>query len=230
MRFSEFKRNVDNSLLEKKQTSEKSQYLQALLEIISKINESLDIDEVIRLVLKNALNLTGFDKGSIFLVNSKTRELEFRQGMDAQENIVPAESFLASNTVIQDVFHSGQSVFIENALNNNDCRQCSSILSLELQTIFCSPLQTMNGKIGVLYIDSTKLHHVKDNAIIEIFEIMAGQVSTSINNAQLYTDLQKLSQVYTRNVLTFLKGDRNRTAAFLGIPRKKLDALLEISV
>jgi|GEM_PF-3464481 len=230
MRFSEFKRHVDNSLVERKQTSDRTQYLKALLEISDKANQTLNPDEVYSIVLKNALSLTGFDKGSIYLMNSKSQELEFKHGLDSGDNAVPADSFLASHTVIKDVFDSGQSIFIENALNNNDCRQCASIIDLELQTIFCSPLQNLNGKIGVLYIDSKKLHQIKGSPLIEIFEIMAGQVTSSIINARLYDDLQKLSQVYTRNILTFLKGDRNKAAAFLGIPRRKLDALLELPI
>ncbi|MFO7446884.1 MAG: GAF domain-containing protein [Ignavibacteriaceae bacterium] len=228
MRFSEFKRSVDIALNEGQNgTNDRTRNLEMLLELISRINQSLNLDEVLKIVVANAIKLTDFEKGCVYLADSVTKKLDFKVGMDSENNEIPVESFSASQTVIEDVYNSGQSIYIENALNSADCRQCTSIISLELQTIFCAPLKNINGKIGVIYVDSKKLHDIREKGIIEIFEIMAGQATTSIINAELHSDLQKLSQIYTRNILTFMKGDRNRTAAFLGIPRKKLDALLD---
>ena len=61
-----------------------------------------------------------------------------------------------------------------------------SVLSLELQTILCSPLLAEDKKIGVIYVDSTSVHKIKDQNITDTFEVLAGQAATAIRNAQLY--------------------------------------------
>jgi len=94
--------------------------------------------------------------------------------------------FQISTTVVEDVFFNGQSKFIEGAQSDVNLDSSKSILNLELQTILCSPLLTEEKKIGVIYVDSTQIHKIKDQNIIDTFEVLAGQAATAIRNAQLY--------------------------------------------
>jgi len=83
-------------------------------------------------------------------------------------------------------FFNGQSKFIEGAQSDINLDSSKSILNLELQTILCSPLLTEDKKIGVIYVDSTHIHKIKDQNITDTFEVLAGQAATAIRNAQLY--------------------------------------------
>jgi signal transduction histidine kinase len=188
MKFSEFKKNIDN--LDKSQTgfgetSEKIKNLEVILDIVKKINSTLILEDVLRLVLHNAIRLTSSDRGFIVLRNSAD-ELEYKLGLDAQGNQLPESMFNISTTVIKDVFNVGHSKFIEGAQSDTEYDSSKSILHLELQTILCSPLITGNKKIGVIYVDSKHLHKVKAREITDTFEILAGQAATAIRNAQLY--------------------------------------------
>jgi signal transduction histidine kinase len=88
--------------------------------------------------------------------------------------------------VVDDVFITGESKFIESAQSDNSNRKSKSIFILDLQTILCSPLITSGEKIGVIYVDSKHLHKVKIKEITSMFEILAGQAATAIRNAQLF--------------------------------------------
>ena len=188
MKFSEFKKNIDAGLkatLGNEETSERVKNLEAILNILNTINRSLILDDVLELVLKNAIRLTNSERGFIVLKNEEDN-LEYKLGLDSEKNELPEESFNISNTVVDDVFLTGQSIFLEGAQSDTNYDPTKSILRLDLQTILCSPLITDGKKIGVIYVDSKHLQKIKVREITGTFEILAGQAAAAIRNAQLY--------------------------------------------
>jgi len=198
MKFSEFKKNIDAGLkatLGNEETSERVKNLEAILNILNTINRSLILDDVLELVLKNAIRLTNSERGFIVL-KSEENNLEYKLGLDSEKNELPEESFNISNTVVNDVFLTGQSIFLEGAQSDTNYDPSKSILRLDLQTILCSPLITDGKKIGVIYVDSKHLQKIKVREITGTFEILAGQAAAAIRNAQLYN-----GQVAANNAL-----------------------------
>jgi ASC-1-like (ASCH) protein len=189
MKFSELKKSIDEKLEKNSQqlskSSERVKNLEVILDIVKSINRSLILENVLQLVLKNAIELTNSDRGFIVL-KSGSGKLEYKLGLDSQGNSLPEALFNVSNTVVEDVFYHGQSKFIEGAQSDTDYDPSKSILRLELQTILCSTLITDDKKIGVIYVDSKYLHKIKAREITDTFEILAGQAATAIRNAQLY--------------------------------------------
>jgi signal transduction histidine kinase len=188
VKFSEFKRNIDAGLkasLATEETSERVKNLEAILNILNTINRTLILDDVLDLVLKNAIRITNSERGFIVLKN-ESEQLEYKLGLDSENNELPEDSFNISNTVVDDVFLTGQSIFLEGAQSDTDYDPSKSILRLELQTILCSPLITNGKKIGVIYVDSKYLQKIKIREITGTFEILAGQAAAAIRNAQLY--------------------------------------------
>ena len=152
MKFSEFKKNIDAGIKntsDESESSERVKNLEAILNIVNTINRSLILEDVLELVLKNAIRLTNSERGFIVLQNQSDK-LEYKLGMDAQNISLPEELFEISNTVVQDVFVNGQSLFIEGAQSDTAYDPSKSILKLDLQTILCSPLITSGKKIGYI--------------------------------------------------------------------------------
>ncbi len=188
MKFSEFKNSIDSGIktsLDSDLTSEKVKNLEIILNIINSINRSLILEDVLELVLKNAIRLTNSERGFIVLKNSRG-DLEFKIGLDSNSKELPESLFQISNSVVEDVFFNGQSRFIEGAQSDASLENSKSILRLDLQTILCSPLITDGNKIGVIYVDSRHLHRIKEKETTSMFEILAGQAAAAIRNAQLY--------------------------------------------
>ncbi len=188
MKFSEFKKNIDSGIktsLDTELTSEKAKNLEVILNILNSINRSLILDDVLELVLKNAIRLTNSERGFIVL-KTNLGKLEFKLGLDSNGKELPESLFQISNSVVEDVFYNGQSRFIEGAQSDVTLESSKSILRLDLQTILCSPLITDGNKIGVIYVDSKHLHKIKEKETTNTFEILAGQAAAAIRNAQLY--------------------------------------------
>lgn len=198
MKFSEFKKNIDGRIktaIDDDESSSRLKNLEVILNIVNTINRSLILDDVLELVLKNAISLTNSERGFIVL-QTESGELEFKLGLNENGEKLPEQLFEVSNTVVENVFHNGQSIFIEGAQSDAKYDPSKSILKLDLQTILCSPLITDEKKIGVVYVDSKHLHKIKVREITGTFEILAGQAATAIRNAQLY-----VGQVNSYNAL-----------------------------
>ncbi|MFO7446186.1 MAG: GAF domain-containing sensor histidine kinase [Ignavibacteriaceae bacterium] len=188
MKFSEFKKKVDSSDKFSSggdESLERVKNLEVILDIVKSINSSLILEDVLELVLKNSIKLTNSERGFIVLKNNEGK-LEYKLGLNSAGNNLPEGLFHISNTVVEDVFLTGQSKFIEGAQSDTGYDPSKSILRLELQTILCSPLIAEGKKIGVIYVDSKLLHRIKVREITDTFEILAGQAATAIRNAQLY--------------------------------------------
>lgn len=172
--------------LEKSSDASSTAYakLEIILDILRKINSSLVLKDVLELVLKNAIKISQSERGFIVL-KDPNGNLEFMLCLDSEGKALSKELFNISTTVVNEVFNSGQSKFIESALDGTTATS-QSIINLELQTIMCSPLITKDEKIGVIYVDSKQINKIKNKIITETFEILAGQAAIAIYNALMH--------------------------------------------
>jgi signal transduction histidine kinase len=176
-------------VIEGKSSESRMQDLEMILNVVRKINTSLVLSDVLELVLDEAIRITNAERGFLMLADRDHR-LQFVVGRNAGGKSIQAEVFEVSSSVLDDVFTTGESLCIENALNDGRFERRQSIMNLELQTIICSPLCTPEETIGVIYVDSKYIQAVDKADILYLFEILAGQAAIAIKNARLYQDLK----------------------------------------
>jgi signal transduction histidine kinase len=174
---------------EGKPSGTRLQDLQMILNVVRKINTSLVLSDVLELVLDEAIRITNAERGFLMLAN-KERKLEFVTGRNAGGMCIQPHCFQVSSSVLDDVFTTGESLCVEDALNDGRFERRQSIMNLELETIICSPLRTPEETIGVIYVDSKYIQAVDKADILFLFEILAGQAAIAIKNARLYQDLK----------------------------------------
>jgi two-component system sensor histidine kinase HydH len=163
--------------------------LEMLLNVVRKVNTSLVLSDVLELVLDEAIRITKSERGFLMLAD-KERKLEFVTGRTSGGECIDADSFQVSSSILDDVYTTGESLCVEDALNDGRFERRQSVLELELKTIICSPLRTPEETIGVIYVDSRRIQAVEKADILSLFEILAGQAATAIKNARLYQDLK----------------------------------------
>ncbi|MEK7249403.1 MAG: GAF domain-containing protein, partial [Bacteroidota bacterium] len=134
-----------SDVLEVQPPRSKVQDLETILNIVRKINTSLVLTDVLELVTDEAIRIAKAERGFLMLAGNDGK-LEFVVGRNAKGESIKAESFQVSSSVLEDVFSTGESVCIENALNDERFVRRQSIMNLELQTIMCSPLHTREDK------------------------------------------------------------------------------------
>lgn len=181
---------TDNKLV---MGQDRAKDLELILNVVQTINKSLILDEVLQLVLDNAIKVTKAERGFLILRNEEDK-LECVLARDAAGNPLPDNAYQISDTIVHDVFTTSESICVENAQTDDRFEQSRSIMSLRLETILCSPLVVRKEKIGVIYVDSRSIQPVNRDEIVDLFEILAGQAAIAIKNAQLYDNLQKAFQ------------------------------------
>ena len=164
--------------------------LETILTVVRKINTSLVLSDVLALVLDEAIRIASAERGFLMLANAD-HHLEFVMGRTVEGTSIDAANFRVSSTVLNDVYSTGESLCIESALRDARFERKESVMDLELQTILCSPLRTIDETIGVIYVDSKFIQPVDREEILNLFEILAGQAAIAIKNARLYENLHK---------------------------------------
>jgi signal transduction histidine kinase len=161
-----------------------------ILNIVQKINNSLVLDEVLNLVMYNAIKIAQAERGFLLLLDD-SNDLRYKVGMNINGEFLPEQDFEISKSVVNDAFELGETICIEDAKADRNFQSRQSIMNLELQTIICTPLITNGEKIGVIYVDSKKLTNLRKSEIIRMFEILAGHAAIAIRNAKLYQNLER---------------------------------------
>jgi adenylate cyclase len=163
--------------------------LQALARIGSLVNSSLEVDEVLQVVMDTIIRLTGAERGFLMLREGQD-ELAMRIARNwEQESIDPSE-FAISHTVINRVASEGQPVLTTNAQEDPRFTGQNSIVAYNLRSILCVPLKVKNNLIGVIYADNrirSGLFTQKDLILLTAF---ADQAAVSLENARLFASVR----------------------------------------
>ena len=160
--------------------------LRALAETTALINSSLDTDSVLNQVMDTVIQLTGAERGYIMLTNKATGTLEFRiaRGIDREQLV--RDEFIVSNTIINQVFSSGEPVLTDNARSDPRYQSLESIVGYQLRSILCVPLIVRGEAIGVVYCDNRALTALFKDHELSLLKAFANQAAVAIENARLF--------------------------------------------
>lgn len=202
MKFANFQNNIDalsNENISNDIYFNKTQNLKEILEINRKINRSLVVEDILRSVIEYSIKITKTERGFILLYDKESEKLNFKLGLNRNLCEIPNSESKITSAIINDVFESGESSFIECAQSDSYNSPSKSIFSLDLQTIMCAPLKTEKEVIGVLYVDSKQIQKVRLREITDTFEILAEQAATAIQNAQTFEKLNNTKKQLEKN-------------------------------
>jgi nitrate/nitrite-specific signal transduction histidine kinase len=152
------------------------------------LHSTLDIKEVLQIILEIIINLIGGEEFAILLLDEKSNELTpvATEGID--KNKIP--SIKLGVGIIGNVAKSGESYF-KDEIGNADTK------INPLNPIVCIPLKIKEHVIGViaiykLFIQKTKFVDID----YELFTLLAGHAATAIFGSKLYTESErKLSTI-----------------------------------
>ncbi len=169
---------------------EERRSLRGLAQVGQLVNSSLDVNEVLQVVMDTIINLTGAERGFLMLKNEEGELVTSVARNWEQETLDPSEAMI-SRTIIYRVANTGQPVLTTNAQEDPRFTGQQSIIAYNLRSIMCSPLMVKNVLIGVIYVDHrirTGLFSSKDVDIISAF---TNQAAVAIDNATLFASVKK---------------------------------------
>ncbi len=176
---------------------EERRSLRALTQVGQVINSSLELNEVLQVVMDNIIRLTGAERGFLTLKN-EAGELTIRIARNWTQEFIDPSEISISHTVIYRVINSGQPVLTTNAQEDPRFTGQHSIVAYNIRSIVCVALKVKGDLTGVIYVDHrirTALFTQKD---LDLLDAFTNQAAVAIENARLFASVKNTLEEVTQ--------------------------------
>jgi PAS domain S-box-containing protein len=163
--------------------------LLALANIGQVINSSLELDEVLTIVMDNIVRLTKAERGFLMLRDEKG-EMVIRTGRNWEMESVNPSELTVSRSVVGRVIETGEPIVTTNAQEDQRFIGQESIVAFNLRSILCVPLKVKNDLIGVIYADNRIRAGIFAESERNLLVAFANQAAVAIENARLFSSLK----------------------------------------
>jgi adenylate cyclase len=108
------------------------------------------------------------------------------------------EDFPVSRTIIKTVVAKKQSILSSDAQKDGRFVSQQSIINLSIRSLMCAPFVCKDELLGVISVDTMSSLHAFGADDLAMLTSIAGQAAIAIKNAELYTAVEKETQVRTQ--------------------------------
>jgi predicted ATPase/class 3 adenylate cyclase len=103
-------------------------------------------------------------------------------------------------SVIRSVLRSGQPMILSDARREASLMSDPYLRSNDTRSILALPLTHRGRHIGVLYLENALTTHAFDGECVSTLQVLAAQAAISLQNAQLYEQVRRLADSFSRFV------------------------------
>jgi PAS domain S-box-containing protein len=164
--------------------------LVALTDIIQAINSSLEIDEILRIVMDTIIRLTKAERGFLMLRN-ETGQFVTRIARNWEQESLNASESAISRTVINRVVSDGQPILTTNAQEDPRFGGQESIIIYNLRSILCVPLMAKGTPTGVIYADNRIHAGIFTESERDLLVTFANHAAVALENARLFESVRR---------------------------------------
>ncbi|MFZ5515891.1 MAG: PP2C family protein-serine/threonine phosphatase [Candidatus Zhuqueibacterota bacterium] len=175
--------------------------LTSLIEVSSIINSTLDLEELMNLVMEKAQSVMNAEASSVMLLNEQTDMLECEIALgDVREKVKDKIQLKVGQGIAGWVAESGEAVIVPDV--STDKRFYSNVdhsTGFQTKSILAAPLKVKNKVIGVAEVINRRDAQPFTEENLAIFSTFCRQVALAIENARMYQ--YKLEQQRLRQQL-----------------------------
>lgn len=159
--------------------------LALLYQLTQMFNASLDLDEVLNIVIDEVIKATRAERGFVMLVE-EDGSLVFRSARGIDQTTIDDPQFEISRSVVEQVGESGEALLTSDAQKDEFLSKHTSVVNLKLRSILCTPLTIKDRVIGVVYVDNRLTAGIFTPDDLELMNSIATSAAIAIDNARLY--------------------------------------------
>ena len=171
-------------------------HLRALAGIGQVVNSTIEIDEVLQVVMDTIIRLTEAERGFLML-RDEQGEMSIRTARNWEKASLNQNESSISRTVVQRVIQSGEGIITTNAREDPRFGGQESIIAFNLRSILCVPLMVKNDLIGVIYADNRIRTGIFSEPERDLLIAFANQAAVGIENARLFSSLKRTLEEVT---------------------------------
>lgn len=168
---------------------EERQQLRALQKVGGVLNSSLDPDQTLNVVMDTMIRITGAERGFLMLMDEDTGDMVVEAARNILEESIDDPSEISSS-VIEDVMTTGEPLLTTNAQDDPRFQNRQSIISYNLRSILCVPLNMKDDTIGVIYVDNRIADGIFRDTHRDLMAAFANQAAVAIENARLFGQIK----------------------------------------
>ncbi len=170
------------------------EHLSLLLEVSELLSSSLDIEEILKTLMDQVINVIKAERGFILLRDDIESEWQFRTARAIDRESIDREEFKISRSLVERVAREGVSVLTSDALQDRRFRDQKSVSLYALKSILCVPLIIQGRILGVIYADNRMESSVFGTREKALLESIARQAAGALENARLYDTLRRIHE------------------------------------
>jgi hypothetical protein len=208
--------------------------LSILYQISRSISSTLELNNILKVILDFSVKTSGAGRGSIMLLDKKKRIFSIKIPHDKSEKNMDKITFAENENTIGWVVKNKKFLYIED-LENDPYFSKVKIISRQIKQLLIIPIIVEDKVIGVINLENTSLNP----DIIDLLKSFSEGAAVAINNARLY---QKIQDSYFEIVKAlaqaieakdpYTHGHSERVMQYtvqiaqkLGLPKKEIDSL-----
>lgn len=164
--------------------------LRSLAQISQVVNSSLELDQVLQMVMDTIIQMTGAERGFLMLNHGDSDSMEVRVARNWVQETIPDGELSISKTVINRVLTDGMPVLTTDAMEDPRFGNQDSVVMQHLRSILCVPLMVKRQLTGVIYADNRVRTGLFTKRHLELLTGFANQAGVAIENARLFDSVR----------------------------------------
>ena len=164
--------------------------LELILEITQSVSSSLDINEVLRIMVNKVGLYIDADRCSIILVDGQ-KEYGYVMASNDSPNINKLQIDLIKYPEIRKALETGETVIINDVDDDNIMNDVREILNqINIKSLLVIPISYQSEVIGTLFLKVIRDKRVFTQEEIRFCQIIANTSANAIKNAQLFEEIR----------------------------------------
>jgi len=176
------------------------------------ISSEIVIDNLIATVLKIVIEHAGAQKAFLILKHGDELDIE-AQGFAGQDIAVTVQTVAIDNrdelplarSIVQYVARTAKSLVVHDARQDFQFARDSYILRAQPLSVLCQPIVQQGKLIGMLYLENNLTAGAFTEERLELLRLLTSQAAISIENANLYRDLEHKVEERTQKLQSSLE-------------------------
>ncbi|MCC3424442.1 MAG: AAA family ATPase [Microcoleus sp. PH2017_01_SCD_O_A] len=163
------------------------------------------LDKLLAKLMKIVIENAGGQKGFLILEKSGQWVIEASGSVDVERvNVMQSipidfvcedrEVTLLAVSVVNYVARTQESIVLNDATREGQFTRAPYIIAVQPKSILCTPLIHQGKLSGILYLENNLTTGAFTPDRLELLKLLSSQISISIENAQLYMNLQQFNQ------------------------------------
>lgn len=183
----------------------------AVMKASQAISGEIVLEQLLNQVMKVAIANAGAQKGFLILDKDGNLVIEAEAAVESGritilqsipiDSVDPATQIpLLSTAIVNYVARSQENVVLNNATEEGQFTRDAYMIATQPKSILCTPLLDRGKLAGILYLENNIATGAFTPERVETLKIIAAQAAISIENAQLYEQLEDYNQTLEQKV------------------------------